>query len=84
MSESLFVKRGGYRRMDTFMLATIIYYGTVEFCRRHIRSHRQVEQMEQAARSGRQNLAEGSERAATSTQTEMTLTDVARASLAEL
>jgi four helix bundle suffix protein len=84
MSEALFTKHGGYRRMDTFMLATIIYYGTVAFCRRHVKSSRQTEQMVQAARSGRQNLAEGSERAATSTQTEMTLTDVARASLAEL
>lgn len=84
MSEPVFTKRGGYRRMDTFMLATIIYYGTVEFCREYVRSNRQVEQMVQAGRSGRQNLAEGSERAATSTQTEMTLTDVARASLAEL
>jgi restriction system protein len=84
MPEPLFTKRGGYRRMDTFMLATIIYYGTVAFCRKHINSSRQIEQMVQAGRSGRQNLAEGSERAATSTQTEMTLTDVARASLAEL
>ena len=84
MSEALFSKRGGYRRLDTFMLATIIYYGTVAFCRNHIRSSRQIEQMVQAARSGRQNLAEGSERAATSTQTEIQLTDVARASLAEL
>jgi restriction system protein len=84
MSEPIFTKRGGYRQMDTFMLTTIIYYGTVAFCRTHITSRRQVEQMEQAARSGRQNLAEGSERAATSTQTEMTLTDVARASLTEL
>lgn len=84
MAESVFIKRGGYRRMDTFMLATIIYYGTVGFCRKHIESRRQVEQMEQAGRSGRQNMAEGSERAATSAQTEMTLTDVARASLTEL
>ncbi|MEI8164797.1 MAG: four helix bundle suffix domain-containing protein [Chloroflexales bacterium] len=84
MPEPLLVKRGGYRRMDTFMLATIVYYATVAFCRQHIRSNRQVEQMVQAARSGRQNLAEGSERAATSSQTEMTLPDVARASLAEL
>lgn len=84
MAESVFIKRGGYRRMDTFMLATIIYYGTVVFCRKHIQSRRQVEQMEQAGRSGRQNMAEGSERAATSAQTEMTLTDVARASLTEL
>jgi four helix bundle protein len=84
MTEDLFTKRGGYRRLDTFMLATIIYYGTLAFCRAHVRSSRQIEQMVQAARSGRQNLAEGSERAATSTQTEIQLTDVARASLAEL
>ncbi len=84
MATELLGKRGGYRRMDTFMLATIIYYSTVVFCRKHVRGSRQVEQMVQAARSGRQNLAEGSERSATSTQTEMTLTDVARASLAEL
>jgi four helix bundle suffix protein len=84
MQESVFSKRGGYRQLDTFMLATIIYYTTVEFCRRHVTGNRQVEQMVQAARSGRQNLAEGSERAGTSTQTEMTLNDVARASLAEL
>jgi four helix bundle suffix protein len=84
MPEPLFTKRGGYRRLDTFMLATIIYYGTVAFCRKYIRSSRQIEQMVQAARSGRQNMAEGSERAATSIQTEIQLTDVARASLAEL
>lgn len=66
------------------MLATIIYYATVEFCRKYIASNRQTEQMTQAARSGRQNLAEGSERAATSTQTEIQLTDVAHASLVEL
>jgi four helix bundle suffix protein len=84
MQSALFSKRGGYRRLDTFMLATVVYYATVEFCRQHIRSSRQTEQMVQAARSGRQNLAEGSERAATSTQTEIQLTDVARASLAEL
>ena len=84
MSEATFTKCGGYRRMDTFMLATIIYYGTVIFCRNNVKSNRQTEQMEQAARSGRQNMAEGSQRAATSAQTEMTLTDVARASLTEL
>lgn len=39
MSEPLFTKRGGYRQLDTFMLATIIYYGTVTFCREHIKSH---------------------------------------------
>lgn len=84
MVQSLFVPHGGYRSLDTFMLATIIYYGTVAFCRKHIKSGRQTEQMVQAARSGRQNIAEGSERAATSTHTEIQLTDVACASLAEL
>jgi len=84
MSQTLFVPHGGYRTLDTFMLSTIIYYGTVSFCRRHIQSGRQTEQMVQAARSGRQNIAEGSERSATSTHTEIQLTDVACASLAEL
>jgi len=84
MTEPLFSKRGGYRKLDSFMLATIIYYTTVEFCRAYITSGRQQEQMIQAARSGRQNIAEGSERSATSSETEIKLTDVARASLAEL
>ncbi len=84
MPSTLFVPHGGYRTLDTFMLSTIIYYGTVAFCRKHIQSGRQTEQMVQAARSGRQNIAEGSERAATSTHTEIQLTDVACASLAEL
>ncbi|MCL2105119.1 MAG: four helix bundle suffix domain-containing protein [Kiritimatiellaeota bacterium] len=84
MATPLFSKRGGYRKLDSFMLATIIYYTTVEFCRAHIKSGRQQEQMIQAARSGRQNIAEGSERSSTSMETEIKLTDVARASLAEL
>lgn len=84
MSQSLFVPHGGYRTLDTFMLSTIVYYATVAFCRKHIQSGRQTEQMVQAARSGRQNIAEGSERSATSTHTEIQLTDVACASLAEL
>jgi four helix bundle suffix protein len=84
MAQALFTPHGGYRTLDTFMLSTIIYYGTVAFCRKHIPSGRQTEQMVQAARSGRQNIAEGSERSATSTHTEIQLTDVACASLAEL
>ncbi len=85
MAEELLPTRhGGYRQLDTFMLATILYYGTVSFCKKHISSVRQVDQMVQAARSGRQNIAEGSERSVTSAQTEIALTDVARASLAEL
>lgn len=50
----------GYKRLTTYILATIIYDLTVQFCRRFLgRSRRQVEQMEQAARSGKQNIGEG-------------------------
>lgn len=80
----LIKKHGGYRKLASFMMATVIYYGTVSFCRRFVKSMRQTDQMVQAARSGRQNIAEGSERAGTSAQTEIQLTDVARASLVEL
>jgi four helix bundle suffix protein len=78
-------------------LATIIQLETLRFCRRFITQDpreadakfydpkgRQYDQMTQAARSGRQNIIEGSERAATSKDTEMKLTDVGRASLSEL
>ncbi len=84
MVQPLFTAHGGFRTLDSFMLATLIYYGTVRFCRAHVKSFRQSEQMVQAARSGRQNIAEGSERAATSAHTEIELTDVACASLMEL
>jgi Zn-finger domain associated with topoisomerase type I len=84
MSEQLFSRHGGYRRLDSFMISSIIYYSTVEFCREHGMKGRQQEQMVQAARSGRQNIAEGSERASTSAETEIKLVDVARASLIEL
>ena len=84
MQNPLFSKCGGYRKLDTFMFTTILYYTTVEFCRKHITSGRQQEQMIQAARSGRQNIAEGSERSSTSCETEIKLVDVARASLVEL
>jgi len=85
----LFDKHGGYRKLDSFTLACVIQLGTWRFCetflnRRNDPCGRQFDQMTQAARSGRQNIAEGSERAGTSKGTEMTLTDVARSSLAEL
>ena len=93
----LFDKSGGFRKLHTFTLATIIQLDTLRFCR-HFLTHdireadakfydpkgRQYDQMTQAARSGRQNIIEGSERSATSKDTEMKLTDVARASLSEL
>ena len=82
--QPLIRKHGGFRKLTSFMMSTIIYYGTVSFCRRFVKSSRQADQMTQAARSGRQNIAEGSERAGTSSETEIQLTDVARASLVEL
>ena len=76
---------GGYRRLRSFRLAGIIYDATVDFCARFLdRRSRTVDQMVQAAHSGRQNIAEGSRAAATSASTELRLTSVARASLDEL
>lgn len=78
-------KSGGYRQLAAFQTATIIYDGTVWFCEKFIdRFSRTGDQMVQAARSGRQNIAEGSRAGATSSQTELRLVNVARSSLEEL
>lgn len=78
-------KSGGYRKLSSFQTATIIYDATYWFCEKFVDSRsRTVDQMVQAARSGRQNIAEGSRAAATSSQTELRLTNVARASMEEL
>ena len=78
-------KSGGYRQLASFQTATLIYDATVWFCEQFVDSRsRTVDQMVQAARSGRQNIAEGSRAAATSSQTELRLVNVARASLEEL
>jgi four helix bundle suffix protein len=76
---------GGYRKTASFQTATLIYDATYWFCEKFLDSRsRTVDQMVQAARSGRQNIAEGSRAAATSSQTELRLLHVARASLEEL
>ncbi len=76
---------GGYRDLRSFQIATIIYDATYWFCEKFLDSRsRTVDQMMQAARSGRQNIAEGSRAAATSSQTELRLVNVARSSLEEL
>lgn len=85
----LFDKSGGYRKLTSFTFATLIHLGTIRFCKRFIPFRedtlgKTTGQMIGAARSGRQNIIEGSERSGTSKETEMKLTDVARASLAEL
>jgi len=76
---------GGYRKLKSFQVAEVVYDVTVRFCERYIsRTSRTRDQMVQAARSGVQNIAEGSAASATSKQTEIHLTNVARASLEEL
>lgn len=86
MSEDELVgPHGGYRDLRAFQVSEIVYDGTVVFCRRFVSSRsRTVDQMVQAARSGRQNIAEGSVASATSKKMELKLTAVARASLEEL
>lgn len=76
---------GGYRKLRSFQATTIIYDATVSFCGRFLdKRSRTVDQMVQAARSGRQNIAEGSRASSTSSNTELRLVNVARASLDEL
>lgn len=76
---------GGYRNLRSFQTAEIVYDGTVIFCDRFVsKRSRTHDQMVQAARSGRQNIAEGSMASATSKKTELKLTNVAKASLEEL
>src|SRR3990172_1301256 len=76
---------GGYRKLRAFQTATVVYDATVSFCERFVdKRSRTTDQMVQAARSGRQNIAEGSRASATSSQTELRLVNVARASLDEL
>ena len=84
MSE-LIPQHGGYRKLKSFQVAQLVYDVTVRFCDRYIdRRSRTHDQMVQAARSGVQNIAEGSHASATSKKTELKLTQVARASLEEL
>jgi four helix bundle suffix protein len=83
--EPLIPKHGGYRKLKSFQLAQLVYDVTVRFCDRYIgKRSRTHDQMVQAARSGVQNIAEGSQASGTSKKTEIRLTNVARASLEEL
>ncbi len=77
---------GGYRKLIVYRKSDVIYQGTVAFCRRFLPAHgdRTVDQMTQAARSCKQNIAEGSAASGTSKETEIKLTNVARATLDEL
>lgn len=84
-SETLIPKHGGYRKLKSFQVAQLVYDVTVRFCDRYIdRRSRTHDQMVQAARSGVQNIAEGSKASGTSKKMELKLTNVARSSLEEL
>ena len=81
----LIPKHGGYRKLKSFQVAQLVYDITVRFCDRYVdRFSRTKDQMVQAARSGVQNIAEGSQASATSKKTELKLPQVACASLEEL
>jgi four helix bundle suffix protein len=83
--EKLIPVHGGYRKLKSFQVAQLVYDVTVRFCERYVEKRsRTHDQMVQAARSGVQNIAEGSQASGTSRKTEMKLTNMARASLEEL
>jgi len=83
--EKLIPRHGGYRKLKSFQVAQLAFDVTVRFCERYItKRSRTHDQMVQAARSGVQNIAEGSQASGTSKKTELKLTSVARASLEEL
>src|SRR3989344_771986 len=91
-SVNLIPSHGGYRNLKSYQTTTLIYDLTVEFCNSYMtyktngtnKSYRTYDQMVQAARSGRQNIAEGCQASGTSKKTELKLIGVARASLEEL
>lgn len=84
-SDSLIPPHGGYRKLRSYQTSEIVYDFTINFCNRYISfKSRTQDQMVQAARSGKQNIAEGSMASGTSKKTELKLIGVARASLEEL
>ncbi len=86
MANSIFKKTARWQDLYFYRKADTLYQLTVVFCRRFLPSHgdRTVDQMVQAARSGKQNIVEGSEDGKTSTEMEVKLLNVARASIGEL
>ena len=78
-------QHGHYRHLRVYQVTEIIYDITFYFTRHYLqKGDRTIDQMVQAARSGKQNIAEGNQAAATSSETEIKLTNVAKASLEEL
>ena len=88
-NQKLIPPHGGYKNLESYKTAVIISDGTVAFCDRYMtyksnKSYRTYDRMVQAARSGKQNIAEGSLASGTSKKTELKLIGVARASFGEL
>jgi four helix bundle suffix protein len=85
MNQGFILPHGGYHKLLSYQRAEVVYDATVRFCERCFDRHdRTVDQMVQAARSGKQNIIEASMASGTSKETEIKLTNVARASLEEL
>jgi four helix bundle suffix protein len=85
VSEGFIPPHGGYEKLLSYQKALVVYQATVHFCRRFVdRKSRTFDQMVQAARSGKQNIVEASVASATSKESEIKLTNVARASQEEL
>jgi len=85
MTEGFIPPHGGYEQLLSYQKAKIVYDGTVRFCERFLQKRdRTYDQMVQAARSGKQNIIEGTMASGTSKETEIKLLGVARASLEEL
>jgi four helix bundle suffix protein len=83
-ADGVLLPHGGYRKLRSYKVAEAVYDATVVFCRRFLtQDRRMTDQMVHAARSGVRNISEGSGAAATSRKSEMTLTNVARASLGD-
>lgn len=85
MDNGFIPPHGHYQELLSYKKSAIVYSATVKFCERFISiKDRTYDQMIQAARSGKQNIIEGSKASGTSKETEIRLTNVARASLEEL
>ena len=85
MTKPFLPQRGGYRSLKVYRVTTLIYDLTYYFAHTHLNGYdRTIDQMVQAARSGKQNIAEGSAAGTHSSETEIKLTSVAKASLEEL
>jgi four helix bundle suffix protein len=85
MKEHFIPPHGGYQNLLSYQKAKIVFDATVYFCARFLNKRdRTYDQMVQAARSGKQNILEGSQASGTSKKFEIKLTNVARASLEEL